>query len=123
MDIAHNRNYRACRSPHKSEANPAGARQFSGIASGGDRLRRDASPLFRVGGSIIAPGASHIRPTHFCRAIPKDQDRVPARMETTRWPEYRPRVRRRSGAFSFAMPWKGAGSGNSKTNDPEVEKN
>src|SRR5207244_5805882 len=89
--IERNRNYPAYKSPHKSEASPAGARQFSGIASGVDRSRRDASLQFRVGGSTIAPGASHIPPAHFCRAIPTDREHVPAKMETKHWPECRPR--------------------------------
>jgi hypothetical protein len=81
--IVHNRNYPAYKSLRKSGANPADWRQFSGIVSGANRFRKDASLLFPVVGSIGAPGALHIPPTHFSRANWKDQDRVPAKMETT----------------------------------------
>src|SRR5436190_21897823 len=103
---ARNRNYLACRSPHKSEASLAGVRRFLGIVSGADRFQKDVSLRSQGGGSIIARGVFHIPPTHFSRVIPKDRHRVPTKMETTRWPKCRLLVRRRSGTFSFGTFWK-----------------
>src|SRR5262249_31336225 len=103
MGILRNRNYPACKSLRKFEANPADSRRFSGILSDVDYFQEVSSHLFQRGGSIVSPAASHIPSTYFLRAKLKDPGRAPAKTETTRSPGCRQPARRRSGPF-FSKP-------------------
>src|SRR5260370_34607208 len=104
--IERNRNCPAYKNLRRFGADLVDARRFSTILAGASHFRKDVSQLFRVVYSITVPAALRILPKVACSKESKPRNRVPPKMETAHWPEYRHRPIRRLAPFSWATLWR-----------------